>query len=206
MSYRVGDPVIWRSLPGDVVGTVKACRVVRDDADLTALTILPGYPFAQRSGVRGGPDGRQLLEWDGGYRERTWHTNRVLILYRAGDAHSVELLWREIDDAFLGWHVNLQVPWRRTRLGFDSRDLILDVFIDPRRVASWKDEDELAFALGRGTISEREVAIARAEGERAMERAARREPPFDDSWLEWRPDPSWTPPALPPGWERVDAV
>jgi hypothetical protein len=26
----------------------------------------------------------------------------------------------------------------------------------------------------------------------------RREPPFDREWAEWRPDPGWAIPALPP--------
>lgn len=196
---------MWRSLPGGVVATVKACRIVSDVAEAVALVILPGYPLAQRTGARGGPGGRQLIEWDGGYRERRWTDNRLLILYRAGDAHSVELVWRDDDDAFLGWHVNLQLPWRRTHFGFDSRDLVLDVIVDPERTASWKDEEELAFALERGTISEAEARIARTAGERAMERVARREPPFDGSWVDWRPDPRWSPPELPAGWERTEA-
>jgi len=204
VTFTSGDPIVWRSLPRGIVGTVKACRVVEDDADLVTLTILPGYPFAQRTGIRGGPDGRVLIEWDGGYRERTWQDNRVLILYSAGDAHSVELLWRDRDDDFIGWHINLQLPWRRTDLGFDSRDLILDVFVAPDRSARWKDEDELAFALDLGAITEAEVAIARREGERAMERLGRRAPPFDDTWLRWRPDPSWSAPQLPAGWDRPD--
>lgn len=206
MTFSFGTPIVWRSLPNGVVATARACRVVRDDDHLVALTILPGYPFAQRTGIRGGPDGRVLLEWDGGHRERVWEENRALILYREGDAHSVELIWRDRDDVFLGWHINLQLPWRRTAIGFDSRDLILDIWVDPDRTARWKDEEELAFVLERGRIIGAEAAMAREEGERAMEHVRRREPPFDDSWLGWRPDPTWSTPSLPSGWERLEAA
>jgi hypothetical protein len=201
MTFASGAPIIWRSITSGVVATVRASRVVRDDATV-ALTVLPGFPYMQRTGKRGGPGGRVLLEWDGGHRERAWIDNRVLILYSPGDAYSVELFWRAADDAFLGWHVNLQLPWRRTTIGFDSRDLLLDVVVRPDRTAHWKDEDELTFALQRGTITDAEVQIARDAGERAMDRAARREPPFDDSMVGWRPDPTWTTPTLPNGWAR----
>jgi hypothetical protein len=30
-----------------------------------------------------------------------------------------------------------------------------------------------------------------------------REPPFDLDWEDWRPDPSWTPANLAPGWDVV---
>jgi hypothetical protein len=200
MSFAPGAAIAWRSLPGGVVATVRVCRVVHD-AETVALTVLPGFPFMQRTGTRGGRDGRVLLEWDGGYRERRWTDNRVLIVYRPADAYSVELFWRDADDAFLGWHVNLQLPWRRTPLGFDSRDLLLDVFVRPDGRAQWKDEDEAAFALEHGTITAAELAIAREAGERAMERAVRRESPFDESLLDWRPDPTWTAPPLLAGWD-----
>lgn len=199
MAFAAGQAIVWRSITGGVIGTVRACRVVRDD-EIVAFTVLPGYPFVQRTGKRGGPGDRQLLEWDGGYRDRPWSDNRVLSLYRPGDACSVELFWRDADDAFLGWQVNLQLPWRRTPIGFDSRDLILDLAVRPDRSTHWKDEDELAFALERGTITQAEVDMARDAGERAMERIARREPPFDDSLLAWRPDPAWSAPELPAGW------
>jgi hypothetical protein len=27
--------------------------------------------------------------------------------------------------------------------------------------------------------------------------------PFDDSWIDWRPDPAWELPQLPDDWEHV---
>jgi hypothetical protein len=45
------------------------------------------------------------------------------------------------------------------------------------------------------------VAAYRTEGERAATRITRREPPFDNDWTAWRPDPAWGVPVLPPGWD-----
>ena len=42
---------------------------------------------------------------------------------------------------FLGWYVNLEEPFRRTPLGFDVRDLQLDILVDPERKWRWKDSE-----------------------------------------------------------------
>jgi hypothetical protein len=37
-----------------------------------------------------------------------------------------------------------------------------------------------------------------------VERAQRNDPPFSEPWREtFRPDPTWDPPELPNGWDRV---
>jgi len=41
----------------------------------------------------------------------------------------------------------------------------------------------------------------RAEGERVARLIERWEPPFSDGWEDWRPDPAWPLPVLPPGWD-----
>lgn len=43
----------------------------------------------------------------------------------------------------------------------------------------------------------------RAEGERVIERLARRAEPFNEPWPEWRADPSWPIPELPGDWAHV---
>ncbi len=52
----------------------------------------------------------------------------VLEKYRGSAAYSVIRTWCESDLRFNGWYVNLESPWVRTTVGFDSRDDILDVF------------------------------------------------------------------------------
>ena len=65
----------------------------------------------------------------------------------------------------------------------------------------FKDEDELEEAVARGLFTRDEAAGFRAQGERAARRILERRPPFDRDWSSWRPDPSWPPPQLPPGWD-----
>ncbi len=127
VSWPRGAAVAWRSVPGGAVGTAFPVRVVRDDPELIALYLTPGACGRRRAGKRGGPRGRQLLPggWSGAYEERVWRANRAQILYRPGDAHSVWLFWPEGEGgeaALSSWYVNLEAPWRRSAVGFDTRD------------------------------------------------------------------------------------
>jgi len=196
-----GDAVVWRTGRDGKIWSAHPMTVVRDSSGLVALCIRPGTTIMRRRGTRGGPRGRNLVTWDGGHEPLTWHTNTALILNRPGDAHSVHLYWNA-EDEFIGWYVNLEAPWRRHKLGFDSEDHDLDVLIEPDLSAwKWKDEDELAFAIDRGRFTEADAQRFRAEGLRAIDRVLRREPPLDEPWECWRPDPSWPLATLPAGWD-----
>ena len=102
--------------------------------------------------------------------------------------------------------MNLQTPLVRTSVGFDTVEHLLDVTIPPDRSSwSWKDEDELAEAIAHGLFTEEDAAWFRYWGERAVEHVLLREPPFDEDWSAWRPDPAWEEPSLPPDWDLVPA-
>ncbi len=114
------------------------------------------------------------------------------------------LLLLDTDGTSRGWYVNLQTPLARTPIGFDTVDHALDVLIALDRSSwSWKDEDELAEAVALGLFTEADAASFRYWGERAVEHLVLRLPPFDTEWADWRPDPTWSMPELPPGWDHV---
>jgi uncharacterized protein len=153
MPWAPGTAILWRSVWGGVVDVAMPTRVVRDDDDLIALYLCPGTRYRRRTGRRGGPTGRMLLadEWTGAYEEVVWHTNRALFLRRPGAAHAVGAYWREADGAFVGWYVNLEAPERRTPLGIDTWDHVLDLVVAPDLTSwRWKDEDEFAWAQAVG--------------------------------------------------------
>jgi predicted RNA-binding protein associated with RNAse of E/G family len=106
---------------------------------------------------------------------------------------------------FLGWYVNLEDPWRRTHIGWDSTDHLLDLRVDPSRKWYWRDEDHLAEAFELGLFSSQQAAAIRAEGERAIERIDGWLAPFNERWEEWRPDSGWRLPRISDGWERLEA-
>ena len=100
--------------------------------------------------------------------------------------------------------MNLQTPLARTPVGFDTVDHALDVLVALDRSSwTWKDEDELAEAIGLGLFTEGDAASFRYWGERAVEHLVLRLPPFDMDWEDWQPDPTWPVPELPPRWDVV---
>jgi hypothetical protein len=135
--------------------------------------------------------------------ERPWRDAHALILSEPGAAHSVWLFWEAPAWRFSGWYVNLEDPWRPSAVGFDTRDHTLDIWVEPDRSWSWKDEDELEVALAVGFYGAEEAAAIRAEGERVVERIDAWQPPFSERWEEWRPGPGWPAPTLPSDWDVV---
>jgi predicted RNA-binding protein associated with RNAse of E/G family len=99
------------------------------------------------------------------------------------------------------WYVNFQRRLRRTAIGFDTFDLLVDLVVAPDRSSwVWKDEDEYAQARRLGVVSETDHAVVEAAREQALEMITRSEGPFvpEAGWTRWHPDPSWPTPVLPP--------
>ena len=68
----------------------------------------------------------------------------------------------------------------------------------------WKGEDVMQMGLELGIYTAQQVRDIRAEGERVVENIQRRTAPFDNSWLDWKPDPAWSIPTLPAGWDQLE--
>jgi hypothetical protein len=202
VTFARGTSVVWRSRPHGHVGYTLPAIVVQDDADAIVLYQPPGTTCMRRRGRRGGPGGRNLLPdgASGGYEEVVWPGPGVIRHYIPGSSHAVLRYWREPGE-ITGWYVNLETPWTRTGIGFDTQDLILDLFVDDDLSWRWKDEDELAWAVEVGKFSSELADAARAAGERAIEALEARAWPFDADWARWAPEPSWPVPVLPEGWD-----
>ncbi len=148
-------------------------------------------------------------EWVGlDYRlaHDVWQGPGVLKFMPVGEAHSV---WWFRDDHgnFTNWYVNLEDPAIRwddgTVAGVDMVDQDLDIVVAPDRTWRWKDEDEFAERLAfpdHYWVPDSDSVWA--EGKRVVERIEAGEFPFDGTWTDFRPDPSWEPGAPLPGWDR----
>lgn len=130
----------------------------------------------------------------------------MLYLITPGAAHSIHLWWLAPDWRFGGWYVNLQEPIRRSPLGFDYLDQLLDIVIEPDLSWRWKDEHEIDEATANGLVTRACAAAVRREGKRVIARLEARQSPFSDGWEERQPDPAWPIPALPAGWDVVDLL
>jgi hypothetical protein len=159
---------------------------VQDDADGTVLWLPPESAYAIGDDLFG--------DWT--YQERVLHRGQLRVT-RRDDPFSV-FLFTNHDGSFRGWYVNLERPQQRTELGFDYEDELLDVWVALGHQPELLDEDELEEAVQRGFVSGEHAATIRATAERVLA-----EPPWPTGWEDWRPEPGWQIPVLPPGWDDL---
>ncbi|WP_089254937.1 DUF402 domain-containing protein [Asanoa hainanensis] len=144
---------------------------------------------------------------------RPWLGGPIMPFHPAdGSPWSVWWFFDEHTGEFDDWYVNLEEPFTRWDdghlAGIDTADHALDIVVEPDRTWSWKDEDELAAKTDKpGYWDASEAAKIRKNGEAVLELIEAGKFPFDGTWCDLRPDPSWQIPAdLPPGWDRPRAV
>lgn len=193
-----GRPVIIREVWQGKIWTVRALTIVRDDPGLIALYQPSRAPWKRPYSLDGRPL-RLPLE------PRTLRDDILpedaLRLIVPGEAHSVLLIWRERWQ-LMCWYINLEDPFRRSPIGFDFMDQTLDIVVQPDMSSwRWKDEDEFEEAQAQGIFTPEQAKAIREEGDRAAARLLVREPPFDEHWEDWRPDPTWARPEIRGGWE-----
>ncbi|MDG4785572.1 DUF402 domain-containing protein [Micromonospora sp. WMMD1102] len=210
MRFSPGRVVVHRNVRRGRIGWVRPARVVSDDDRGLLLWVARGTQVASEVSADGqGMRAMPFTEWiTSTYRMRvaTWAGPPVLKFLPAGADHSV-WFFRDEADRFASWYVNLEehgVRWDDGDLaGVDMVDQDLDVVVRPDHSWAWKDEGEFAERLA---LPEHywvpDAAAVRAEGERVIKIAEAAEFPFDGTWCDFVPDPAWTAPELPPGWDR----
>ena len=200
--YRPGDAVAIRELWRGRVWYARPATVVRDDDHVTMLHVRGRATAKEPVDHLGTPLRIPIVpEWT--FRDTERGDNWNLSFAFPDTPYSV-ILGYEADGTFREYYVNLQTPLVRTEIGFDTVEHILDVTIAPDRTRwAWKDEDELAEAIEAGLFTTEDAGWFHYWGERAVEHVLLREPPFDQEWAGWRPDPAWKEPVLPADWDVV---
>jgi hypothetical protein len=201
LRWRPGDIVVMRGVLKGKLWWACPSYVVQDTPELLARYWPAGTPTRSpihRPTVQDELDNRiELIEGK-------WSDNDVLSLNLPGAAHSVDLMWAAGTWQQRCWYVHLQEAMRRTPIGVDTMDQMLDIVISPDRKSwYWKDEDELDEAEAIGVYSHEKAAGIRAEGARVIEMLKANEPPFCDGWENWRPPHEWHTPVFPDGWEKI---
>ena len=113
------------------------------------------------------------------------------------------LFWNHESNHFLCYYINFQLPFRRIKNGIDTLDLDLDLVIQPDGSYRWKDEVDYQKAIEHEVILPEWVQGVEAAKSEVLARLERRAYPFDGSWLDWKPDPGWSPPPLPENWDKI---
>ncbi|KRC61288.1 hypothetical protein ASE14_10325 [Agromyces sp. Root81] len=195
---------------GTIVGFAVAGIVVADSDDLTVVCTPAGSAVRARGGSGNGPNGRLVLadDWNGTHDARPWDGDAVVRVHRRGEPWSV-WRWHDGRDWSSVWYGNLEEPWRRSAVGFDTEDWTLDVVgegdpIDGPWEVGYKDEDELAWLLEVGAMSSGEAERARLAGERLTAIAQGATWPFDADWTPWVPDEAWGAVPMPVDWRRLN--
>jgi predicted RNA-binding protein associated with RNAse of E/G family len=193
----------------DRVWAARPMRLVEESARASVLWCPRGTSWQAPAGPPSRPHAATRAERlsaalaleDWVFAESQWETS-TLQIWPHGAWHSIWVSWRP-DGSRWGYYGNIQLPFERTRCGFRTMDLVLDVIVELD--GSWwlKDEDELAVFVASGVVDRGLERRIREEAESIAARAERRDPPFDGSLDEWLPDPEWPTPVLPAGWEDV---
>jgi hypothetical protein len=111
--------------------------------------------------------------------------------------------WDGPERRFAGWYVNLEEPFRRTSVGYDTQDLELDVWIPVDQPWRFKDAEKLDERIRDGRYTEEQVAATRALGRAIGAMLDRGEQWWDERWSSFEPDPGWRAPTFPDGWENA---
>jgi hypothetical protein len=173
---------VWRA---------NASRVVADGNEQVALWIPKGSPAKYRvdaSGLEVRIPNRDALLAD-----RVADRDTLAVL-RPNGRHSIWLFWTD-DGAFDSWYVNFERTLGWNGASFDMVDHKLDLIVWADLSVHWKDEDELEHAASLGLLDADDV---RREAARVLD-----EWPFPTGWEEFRPEPEWLLPGLPPSWDHV---
>jgi hypothetical protein len=173
-------------------------RVIADAPGRTVLYQAPDTAF------RGGrtPAGMKIRDFSAEWvsMDLVWAGGSLIRLLEPETWQCIDVEF-DAAGAFCGWYVNFQEPVRRTTLGFDTVDLVLDLVVAADGTWSLKDEDDFELAASAGQLPHSSVEQVRAAAERMISVVESGGPPFDEThWQSWRPPPHWTVPALPATW------
>jgi hypothetical protein len=202
LHWRPGESIVMRGVWHGKLWWACPVRVVQDDPGLIALYWRAGVITKS---PRQRPTPQDLLSTEKiELVDRPWVNTDVLMLVTPGAAHAVYAMWEAGQAILRCWYIDLQEPLRRTPLGFDTMDHLLDIVVSPDRSEwRWKDEDEFSEALAIGVFSTEEGRAIRAEGERVIRLIEAGVSPFCDSWESWTPPVDWKLPVLPHCWDDL---
>jgi hypothetical protein len=200
--WSPGDVILYRGIWCRNVWWAIPVIVVRDDADLIIVYWRAGTP-AKRPPGRVSP--KEMVENPKPNLVDSKWTDTDILMFATPEAfHSIYAMWEAGHSRFKCWYINLQEPLRRTPLGFDTTDHLLDIVIEPE-LENWvcKDEDELDEAIELGLFTLEKGNEIRDEGRRVVNQVESNHSPFCDGWENWHPPEEWSVPDFPKVWDII---
>ncbi len=205
--WKPGDMVAWRGIYRDRVWNAVPTSVVKASSEELVLALIPGTECRfEENYAKGKKNNSRRWDYkneDWVLKEFTWHTNRVLSIIEPEKYYSIMHFWNHANGEFLGYYINFQLPFKRSHCGIDTLDLDLDIDIQPNLTFRWKDEDDYQKAIDHGIIFPEWVQGIEDAKQEIFTNLEKREYPFNGYWLNWMPDPKWSPPILPENWDKI---
>ena len=205
--WKPGDVVSWRGIYRERVWHAQTTIVVKDSPEEIVLTLLPGTECIAPEGYLDGKDGTKRRwtfkdkYWE--TQDYLWRTNRLLLLLEPEKYYSIMHFWNHASHEFLCYYVNFQLPFKRSDNAVDTLDLDLDIIVNPDLSFEWKDEADYQKAIDHGVILIEWIQGIEDAKQEILGILDRRQYPFDGTWLNWTPDPAWSPPPLPANWDKI---
>jgi hypothetical protein len=201
--WSPGDVIVRREVWQGRPWLANPLYVVEDGPEVLVVYQPEGSPWGFGSGDRW-PTATGRHPYDG---LTGWTGEGRIGLHRPGDPYAVWAFWGRPEREFLGWYVNIQVPLRRTSIGFDSLDLELDLLVTPDHQVFLKDEAHVDASAALGRFSADDAVAIHAVGARVTVEIEAGGAWWDARWSRWTPPPDLlVPPALRDDWADVPAA
>lgn len=205
--WNSGDVMTWRGIYRNRLWHAQTVIVVKDTLEELAVALLPGTECVAPEGYLDGKDSTKrrwnCKDRDWKLKNYAWRANRLLILLEPDKYYSTMHFWHGDTNDFLCYYINFQLPFQRSHGGIDTLDLDLDLIIRPDFSFEWKDEDDYQKAIDNDVITPewtQEIEKAKTE---VLNKLEKRQYPYNGYWLNWMPDPDWSPPRLPENWDKI---
>jgi hypothetical protein len=182
-SWFAGDRIVRREVIDGRSWLEYPQIVIHDSAELLVAYTPPGAPFEFPAGTW--PTANGMHPWHG---SDGWQGHGALHLMWPGVQHAVWVFWVGADRHFAHWYINIQEPFRRTSIGYDTQDLELDLVVEPNGTWWLKDAENLVARIDEGRLSADQGAAAISEAARLAELLDDGRWWWDRSWAFWRPD------------------
>ena len=210
--FEPREHIVIRNVFRGRVQTVFTSIVVVDSPELVVTwlpletPVLNGAtdPSAEHDGKQGHLSAETIAAKQWIMAERNCHTSGTLRIKNPRLMWSPWVFWEPEMTEVRSWHINIDAPYKRTSIGFDTWDMFLDVMVQPdRKTWRYKDEDEFSEAIEAGIFTAFEAQEVSDTAASALQTIAENRKPFNNIWGDWRPDILWEIPQTPKNWDEI---
>jgi hypothetical protein len=147
MTWNCGDVVVRREISWGRPCLAIPVRVIEDSDSLLATFIPESTPlsYADCPDVVWPTESGRHPWWP----TAQWQGHGVLMLQRPGEPYAVWHFWAGPERRFESWYLNLQEPFRRSAIGYDTQDHELDVIVLEDLQWFFKDDEKLDVSYER---------------------------------------------------------